>query len=346
MAGPPRGVVRASARRYSLSGMSDAMEPDPLAPDRDGRIRRLARRLAETATWRFGLAGLGSVILFVATYAVFVLTEPGQRLENAALMGAQLRGDAARQGSLGYLSQLTVLTFALGVIGIAAVAFARRRPGLGVTVAAAMGGATLVAELLKATLPRPELVTGPAWILHNDFPSGTSTVAAALGIGALLVAPDRLRWFVLPLGALFAAVIGQSTQITGWHRLSGAAGGVLLAIAAASAALVALDRIGLVRPSAFGRIDRRVRTAILVLPAATFLIAAAALVLLVAFPLLQTPADADLVFLHTVSELVGFGLTIVAFVAFATVVEPFSLGRAGPAATARAGSARSVPAAR
>jgi hypothetical protein len=324
--------------------MGDAVEPDALAPDADSRFRRLGRRLAETASWRFGLASAVAIVLFGATYVAFVLTEPGQRLENAALMGAQLRGDAARQGSLGYLSQLTVLTFALGVIAIAAVAFARRRPGLGVLVAAAMGGATLVAELLKAELPRPELVSGPAWILRNDFPSGTATVAAALGIGAFLVAPDRLRWVVLPIGALFAAVIGQSTQITGWHRLSSAAGGVLLVIAIASGALVLLDRSGLVRRSPLGRIDRRVRTAILVLPTATFVIAAAALALLVAFPLLQTPADADAVFLHTVSELVGFGLTVVAFVVFARIVEPFSLGRSASPDPARAGPTTTVTA--
>ena len=324
--------------------MGEAIEPEALVPDSHGRLRRLGRRLAETAAWRFALAGALSIVLFAATYVGFVLTEAGQRLENAALMGAQLRGDAAREGSLGYLSQLTVLTFALGVIAIAAVAFARRRPGLGVLVAGAMGGATLAAELLKDGLPRPELVTGPVWILRNDFPSGTATVAAALGIGAFLVAPDRLRWAVLPLGALFAAVIGQSTQITGWHRLSSAVGGVLLVIAVASAALVLLDRSGLVRRSPLGRIDRRVRTAILVLPTATFVIAAAAIVLLVAFPLLQTPADADAVFLHTVSELVGFGLTVVAFVVFARVVEPFSLGRTVSPGPARAGPATTVTA--
>ncbi len=287
--------------------------------------------LSARPAWRFGAAALGSAAFFGLLYWGFVLSRPGQRLENLALMGAQLRGDSAREASLGYLSQLTVLPFALAIIGLAVVAALRKRPGFGVLVAGIVGGSTLLAEILKEVLPRPELVAGPAWILRNDFPSGTATVAAALGIGALLVAPDRLRWVILPIGALFAAVIGQSTQISGWHRMSGAVGAVLLVVGVAAAALVLLDRIGHVHRSPWGRVDRRVRIALLALPLVAFAIAAALIIMLVAFPLLQTPRDADSVFLHTVFELAGFGFTILAFIAFATLIEPFSLGRSvGP----------------
>lgn len=285
------------------------------------------RRIVVSPAWRFGLTAIAALGLFAGVYAALVGTARGQRLENLGLLGAQLRGAAAREESLGYLSQVSVLTFALAVIAIAAIAFARRRPGLGVLVGAVMGGATVLAEMLKDVLPRPQLVEGPAWILRNDFPSGTATVAAALGLGALLVAPDRLRWLVLPIGAVFAAVIGQATQITGWHRMSGAIGGVLLVVAAFGAALLLLERAGLVHPTPSGRIHPRLRFGLLIVAAAAFVVAAAALTLLVAFPLLQVPADADSVFLHTVFELVGFGLTIVAFVAFATLIEPFTFGR-------------------
>jgi hypothetical protein len=290
-------------------------------------VKRVANRLASSPGWRFGLAALGSAVLVVTVYAAFVLTRAGQRLENIGLIGAQLRGPAVRAESLGYLAQMTVLTFALAILGLIAVAFVRRRPGLGVLVGAVMAGSVLLAEFLKGALPRPELVSGPVWILRNDFPSGTATVAAAIGIGALLVAPDRLRWVVLPIGAAFAAVIGQSTQITGWHRMSGALGGVLLVISVASVALLLLARIGLVQPTPRGRIHPTLRAAILVVPAGTLLISASALALLVAFPLLQVPTNADAAFLHTVFELLGFGFTVLAFVLFASVIEPFSLGR-------------------
>ena len=295
------------------------------------RAARTFERLAAAPAWRFGAAAISSAAFFALLYWGFVLSRPGQRLENIALMGAQLRGDSAREASLGYLSQLTVVPFALAIIGLAVVAALRKRPGFGVLVAGVVGGSTVLAEILKAVLPRPELVSGPAWILRNDFPSGTATVAAALGIGALLVAPDRLRWVILPIGALFAAVIGQSTQISGWHRMSGAVGAVLLVVGVAAAALVVLDRIGHVHRSPWGRVDRRVRIALLALPIVTFAIAAVLVVMLVAFPLLQTPRAADSVFLHTAFELAGFGFTILAFIAFATLIEPFSLGRSiGP----------------
>lgn len=321
------GRAAASARpRPSPGG------PPPTPRTRESRLARIGRGVAAMPVWRFGLAAVGSVALFVSVYAVFVLSRPGQQLENIALMGAQLRGAAAREESLTYLSQVTVLTFALALVGIAAVAFVRRRPGLGVVVAGVMGASTVVAEVLKDVLPRPELVSGPVWILRNDFPSGTATIAAALGVGALLVAPDRLRWIVLPIGAVFAAIIGQSTQITGWHRMSGAIGGVLLVMAFASAALFVVGRFGLVQPTALGRIHPKIRAAILAVPAVAFVIAVVALVMLVAFPLLQVPANADAVFLHTVFELLGFGFTILAFVVFASVIEPFSFGRSAAAA--------------
>jgi hypothetical protein len=302
------------------------------------RIRATTRRLAASASWRFGIAAIGSAALLTMTYAVFVLTEPGQRLENIGLLGAQLRGSSVREGSLGYLSQVSVFSFALAILAIVGIAFIRRRPGLGIVVAAVMGGATLLAEVLKEVLPRPELVAGPAWILRNDFPSGHATIAASLGIGAFLVAPDRLRWFVIPAGAAVAAVIGQSAQISGWHRMSSAVGGVLLVIVVASTALFVLSRAGLVQPTSRGRIHPKMRAALLVVPAVAFLIAGAVLALLVAFPLLQTPKNSDSAFLHTVFELLGFGFTILAFVFFARVAEPFSLGSsavAGSRAPAR-----------
>ncbi|HEU4919519.1 MAG TPA: phosphatase PAP2 family protein [Candidatus Limnocylindrales bacterium] len=330
----PGPAATASSTSRAAAGTAGRPRRDAAA---GGPLFAAIGRITVSASWRFGLAAAAAAALFGAVYGVFVLSLPGQRLENIALMGAQLRGAAAREESLTVLSQVTVLTFALALVGIAAIAFVRRRPGLGVLVAGVMGISTVVAELLKDVLPRPALVEGPIWILRNDFPSGTATVAAALGIGALLVSPDRLRWLVLPVGAIFAAIIGQSTQITGWHRMSGAIGGVLLVLAFASAALVVLARVGLVQPTSLGRVHPKLRAVILVLPAVALIVAVAALTLLVAFPLLQVPENADAVFLHTVFELLGFAFTIAAFVVFASVIEPYSFGRSGRPMAALAG---------
>ena len=121
------------------------------------------------------------------------------------------------------------MSFAFAIVFLFLIAIARRRFALGLLVVVVMSGSAAAAELLKVILPRPELVTGPAWILRNSFPSGSATIAAAIGAGLLLVSPDRIRWAVLVIAAALPATIGQATQITGWHRMSDAIGGVLLA---------------------------------------------------------------------------------------------------------------------
>ena len=171
-----------------------------------------------------------------------------------------------------------------------------------------MGVAVVLSEVLKDVLPRPALVDGPAWILRTSFPSGSAAVAAAMAIGALLVAPDRLRWLVVPAGAIYAAVIAEAIQTTGWHRLSDTLGGVLLVLVVAAAGLAVVARAGLVQPSTHGRIDRRVRTGVLV--AGTVAIGLGTIIPLAAtFPLLASPDSGRRAFLQTAFPLVGSGLT-------------------------------------
>lgn len=268
-----------------------------------------------------------SLTLFVATYLVFVGTAPGQRIENVALLGAELRSDAEVEAALGRLSIVTVAIFALAVVVVLAVGFLRRREPLAVAAAAAMIGSVVLAQILKAILPRPELVEGPAWLLRNSFPSGSAAVAASIAIGALLVAPDRLRWATLVVGVLFAALIGEAVQTTGWHRLSDTLGGVLLVIAVAAAGLTILSAQGFVEPSTAAHIDPRLRGLLLIGGAGAVIVGAVLAVLPVIFPLLGTPDDARRSILQTAFPLVGAGVTVSAVVAFARVIEPYSLGR-------------------
>ncbi len=301
-----------------------------------GRARgRWSRSLPPAG--RFALAAVGAGMLLFVDYAVFVLTEAGQRLENLGLEGAALRDQVDREGSLWSLSQLSMLSFGIAILIVFGAALVRRRPGLGLLAAVVMIVSVGLAEVLKELLPRPELVTGPAWLLRNSFPSGTATVAAAVAVGALLVAPGRLRWLVIPAGAVYVAIIGQATQIVGWHRLSGAVGGVLLVLTVASIALVVLALAGLVVASENGRVHRRIRLALLGGAAVVLALGALILALPVAFPLLVAPTGATSAFVHTSLDLLGVGLTIFAFVVFASVLEPFSLGRqvsSGPAPAA------------
>ncbi|MEX1104437.1 MAG: phosphatase PAP2 family protein, partial [Dehalococcoidia bacterium] len=203
----------------------------------------------------------------------------------------------------------------------------RGRAALAALVGVVMVVSVVLAELLKEVLPRPALVAGPAWILRNSFPSGSAAVATAIAVGALLVTPDRLRWLVLPLGALYAAAIGDALQIAGWHRLSDTVGGALLVISVASAGLVVLARLRLVQPSPHGRVHPRVREVLVALALVALVVGTVMLVLVVVFPLLGSPEGGRRAFVQTAFPLFGAGLTIMAVVAFSRVIEPFSLGQ-------------------
>ena len=277
-------------------------------------------------TRRFALAGAGLLAVVLAIYLAFVTTEAGQRIENAALHASSLRGDSVRADSLAYLNQVSIVTFVAAMTAVALIGLLRRRAGLGVLAVAVMGSAALTAQALKVILPRPELLEGPVWLLRNSFPSGTATVAASIGIAALMVVPDRLRWLTLVAAAGLAAVIGQATQVTGWHRASDALGGVALAAAFGCLGLLALARIGFVQPSAVGRVHPRVFTALLIVVAGSVALGVFLVAALLAFPLLRTPGDADSVFLHTASNLVTFGLSTVVIAVFAWVIQPYTLG--------------------
>ena len=286
----------------------------------------VAGRLAPEPTARFVGAAVGFLAIFVSIYLVFVTTEPGQRLENAALLASTLRAETIRAESLSYLSQVSVASFLGAMAVIALVALARRRPLIGGLAVAVMGISVVTAEVLKIVLARPELVDGPAWILRNSFPSGTATVAASVGIGALIVAPDRLRWLVLLAAAAVAALVGQATQVTGWHRASDVLGGVVLTAGVGCIALTALARINQVQPSRLGNVHRRIFAMIWIVALAAIAIGTTILGLFVAFPLLRAPAGADSAALHTASDLIVFGLSISVIAAFAWVIQPFTLG--------------------
>jgi membrane-associated phospholipid phosphatase len=277
-------------------------------------------------TVRFLAASIGAFLAFAATFAVFVLTEQGQRFENLALFGAALRSPADRQESLDHLSQLSLISFAFAILFIFLFVLARRRFALGVSIVLVMGGSAVVAELLKIVLPRPALVTGQDWILRNSFPSGTATIAAGIGVALLLASPDRLRWLALVIGSLLAAVIGQATQISGWHRMSDAVGGVLLVVTIACLSLTGLSLLHLVNPSNRAGVSRRITAALVILGAGTVLLGALVLGISYAFPLLTIPEGASGAFVHTTLDLVGAGVTVLIFVGFGRLIEPYALG--------------------
>ncbi len=291
-------------------------------------VAKMMSRLRWTARPgpRFALASIAAAFLLLATYWAFVLTESGQRLENLALAGAVFRDPLEVEGSLAGLSGISVASFGIAIVVVFLAGLARRRPGLAALAAAVMGVSALVAEALKDVLVRPQFFDAASWLLVNTFPSGHATIAAAVGIGALLVAPDRARWIVLPIAAIYAAVIAQAVQVAGWHRLSGTIGGMLVALTIGFASLAVLSARGYVRPSDVGRIHPMVRRTLLGAGGLGLIAAGLMIGLALIFPVLLTPRGSASVFAHTALDLVGWGLTVLFMVAFAGVIEPFTLG--------------------
>jgi hypothetical protein len=118
-------------------------------------------------------------------------------------------------------------------------------------VAAALAGAAVVGGALGTTEACKHLVKHFGQ-LHDralyggisSYPSGHATIAASVGLAALLVAPSALRPLVALTGAAYAAAVGVSLVVLGGHEPSDVAGGYLVAAtwAAAAGALIA-DRI-------------------------------------------------------------------------------------------------------
>ncbi|HEY5013242.1 MAG TPA: phosphatase PAP2 family protein, partial [Acidimicrobiia bacterium] len=96
-------------------------------------------------------------------------------------------------------------------------------------------------------LGRPDLGVVGAFANRPSFPSGHTTIAMALGVSAMFVAPRRWRAPVAALGAVFASVIGCSLVATASHRPSDVVGAVLVVTGWAAAAAAVLLRPGIER---------------------------------------------------------------------------------------------------
>lgn len=320
----------------SMTGSPEIEAPgtETIQPPNGSESKRTAideAAAARRVERRFQLATLVWVLLLGVIYVSLVLTETGQRLENAAVMGVELRSDAEQVASLDRLSLISALGFAGALGAVVLVAIARKRTALGLTVGLFMGCAVVATEVLKMVLARPELVAGPIWILRNTFPSGTAATAAAVAVGALLISPDRLRWAVLVVVSLYVVIVAEALQASGWHRMSDTIGGVLMVCIAATLALGLLARHRLIRPSRHGRVHRRVRSALIVVATVPILLGAVIVLLSAAFPLLPSPTDRDGAVLQTAFPLIGSGICGLLVIIMGWLVEPYTLGRAADA---------------
>lgn len=173
------------------------------------------------------------------TWRVFVRTEHGQAVDEAALDGAHIGQNRLWEIAEPVLSVVSVGFIAAAILTCAVIAFLRRRWSLALVAAAVLIGANATTRVLKVwVLDRPDHGYGPDL---NTLPSGHTTAAASVAAAVLLVVPPLARPWVAVLGAGYAGATGVSTLIGQWHRPSDvvAALFVVLAWAALGCAVLA-----------------------------------------------------------------------------------------------------------
>jgi len=106
----------------------------------------------------------------------------------------------------------------------------RRTPrGLGAAICL-LGGGTLLAETIKACLPPAVGALGFSRGPAHGFPSGHATMALALGLVPLFLAPLRWRPWAAAFGALLSATLNYSLLRARYHMPFEILGAVLLTL--------------------------------------------------------------------------------------------------------------------
>jgi membrane-associated phospholipid phosphatase len=213
-------------RTHVVEFVSEATE-DPLA-------RRVTKRMLIAA-----LVGIGVLVL---AYVAFVLTATGQRLENAALHGANQLGAYQEANALVNLNRISVYSLAAAVTLVFVIGVVRRRMDLAVVGVGVVVVALGITEVLKRyVLVRPDLVQD-AQMAHNSFPSGHTTIAMSVLFGLLIVVPCKWRGLTLFISVWYVVGIGEATVTAQWHRLSDTIGADAVALAVACAAMAVIAR--------------------------------------------------------------------------------------------------------
>jgi membrane-associated phospholipid phosphatase len=193
-----------------------------------------------------------------------VRTGLGQRLDNAALVGAHQQVPSERLNDAFFLEKINGPNFILVLMIIIGIGALRRRYWLGLTAAAGVLLAVAGVEFLKrVALGRPFLVSSDAVFPVNSFPSGHTAIAIACALALVIVTPPSLRGLSAVAAGTYAWITAADVQTAGWHRSSDAIGAAFIAFAVMALAAAALAK------------TRRVRTGQRLLHIPAFLVFAA-----------------------------------------------------------------------
>jgi membrane-associated phospholipid phosphatase len=176
-----------------------------------------------------GLTAVAAVVLAWQVWNVFVATEQGQLLDQAAFRGADYGQGTLWSFASPVLDVVSVSFVVLGLGTAMGIALLRRRWGLAVQVAFLVVGANVTTQLTKkVVLDRPDLIGG--WN-GNSLPSGHTTVAGSVSVALLMAVPRGYRPVVALLGGSYTAATGISTLVGKWHRPSDVVAAVLVVLA-------------------------------------------------------------------------------------------------------------------
>jgi membrane-associated phospholipid phosphatase len=178
------------------------------------------------------LVALACLLAMVLTGAL-ALASPGAHERDAAMLHGFVALDRPRvHGGVHLLANLAdplpYLLVGLALIGIALARGLRRRAGAVAILLVVTGACTQAIKHVLAE-PRFEAWLGAKQIGEASWPSGHSTAAMTLALGAVLVAPPVTRFAVAVLGGAFAAGVGYAVLVLAWHFPSDVLGGFLMA---------------------------------------------------------------------------------------------------------------------
>jgi membrane-associated phospholipid phosphatase len=172
-------------------------------------------------------------LLAIVVTALLALGSPGAHERDAAMLHGFVALDRPRVHDavvvLAHLADpLPYLMVGGALIGWALLRGLVWRAGFVAALLVVTGACTQAIKHLLAQ-PRFEDWLGAHQIGTASWPSGHSTAAMTLALGAVLVAPVALRPALAVLGGAFAAGVGYAVLVLAWHFPSDVLGGFLMA---------------------------------------------------------------------------------------------------------------------
>lgn len=188
------------------------------------------------------LSAIGATLGTAALGRAAVGTARGQRLDQLVLTAAQADDSLLSRVVFPVLNTVTVPVVLIALAIAAALALLQRRPFMALHIVVLVAGAALTSQVIKHVLVDRTVLAEGLEVTPNSYPSGHTTIAAAVAVAVTLASPRHVRSPVALVAAAWTAIAGIGTIAGGWHRPSDVIG-ALLVVAAWSSLVLAVDAL-------------------------------------------------------------------------------------------------------